>query len=182
MPHNAWELADEHRLISDLTHALTARAVARGNPKSIVALEALVDALTACLVDLHIVKEERALFPLLQARGLPRDHAVVSALLHQHESARVYLRRLREACSLARSGGREAAASLAMLAREFGELIREHVRIEDGYFYDLARGQLQPGDVDALADAFTAIDRAIGGGAIREEARRALGRPTKPHA
>jgi hemerythrin-like domain-containing protein len=180
MPHNAWELAEEHRLISDLTHALTARASGRGNVRSVAALESLVDALTACLVDLHIVKEERALFPLLQARGLPRDHAVVSALLSQHDSARVYLRRLREACSLARSGGRQATASLATLAREFGELIREHVRIEDEYFYALARRQLQPGDLDTLAGAFAAMDRAIGGAAIREEARRALGRPTKP--
>jgi hemerythrin-like domain-containing protein len=120
------------------------------------------------------VKEERVLFPLLQTRGLPRDHAVVAALLDQHQSGRAYLRRLRHACDGVRGGQPGAAAELGTLAREFGDLVHEHVRIEDHYFYEMASRQLLPEDHEPLERAFAALDESVRGPAIRRQAREAL--------
>jgi hemerythrin-like domain-containing protein len=167
------DLAGEHRLITALIDALQSRTAAPGR-SDISVTEMLVDALAACLAQLHVVKEERALFPLLQSRGLPRDHAVVAALLDQHESGRAYLRRLKNACGAVRAGQPGAAGELGTLVSEFADLVHEHVRIEDEYFYEMAGRQLLPEDHAPLERAFASLDESIRGPAIRQQARDAL--------
>jgi hemerythrin-like domain-containing protein len=168
------DLDEEHRLITALMDALHSCTSTKGQVLDVVRAEQLVDALANCLGQLHIVKEERVLFPLLQARGLPRDHAVVAALLDQHESGRAYLRRLRSACTWVRARREGAADELRTLAAEFRDLVHEHVRIEDEYFYEMARRQLLPEDLAPLERAFASLDEAVQGPAIRRRAREIL--------
>jgi len=172
--HSSADLADEHKLITALTDALTDGVAGQGTGVDVARIEMLVDALAACLGQLHIVKEERALFPLLQSRGVPKDHAVVAALLDQHESGRAYLRRLRSVCTWVRANRAGAVDELRTLVAEFGGLVNEHVRIEDEYFYEMAKRQLSADDEASLGRAFAALDESIGGNAIRAAARKAL--------
>lgn len=171
--HTSDVLIEEHRLITALIDALSA-CTAPGRQLDVALVERLVDALANCLGQLHIVKEERAFFPLLQARGLPKDHAVVAALLDQHESGRAYLRRMRGACTWVRAEREDAVAELQTMVAEFRGLIHEHVRIEDEYFYQMAQRQLLPEDIEPLERAFAAIDESVGGPTIRAFAREVL--------
>lgn len=168
------DIADEHQLITALIDALTECAAGQGTAIDVARVEVLADALAACMGQLHIVKEERALFPLLQSRGLPKDNVVVAALLDQHESGRAYLRRLRSVCTWVRANRTGAVDELRTLISEFACLVHEHIRIEDEYFYEMAKRQLLPGDEEALERAFASLDTSIGGPAIRENARRVL--------
>lgn len=168
-------LDEEHRLISDLVEALADCASHGGRPRvDLDRAAALVGAISGCLERLHVAKEEQALFPILQERGLTRDHAVVNALLAQHESGHVYLRKLRDLCDRARAGGRDAEEEFVAVARDFGELVREHVRIEDRYFYEVARDLLRPDDQPRLDAALARVEKAVGGPAIREHSRQVL--------
>ncbi|MEI6667653.1 MAG: hemerythrin domain-containing protein [Acidobacteriota bacterium] len=88
--------------------------------------------------DRHHAREERALFPVLARHGVGRDQTVVQALLAQHDAGRVYCGKLREDRLRLQAGDEAAVEDFASHAFAYCELIREHIRIEDDYFYKLA--------------------------------------------
>jgi hemerythrin-like domain-containing protein len=73
-----------------------------------------------------------------------------------------------------RAGRQGAVEEFCTLVAEFRGLVHEHVRIEDQYFYDMARRQLLPEDIAPLERAFASLDEAMHGPAIRQQARQAL--------
>jgi len=135
-------LMDEHRGFKKMLDVLDAMAdrLARGAE---VPLPMLADALDffEVFTDRHHDKEEETLFPLLARHGVGSDQTVVAALMTQHEAGRVYGAKMRAALTMMQAGEPGAASELAQQARGYTELIREHIRIEDEYFYKLA-GQL----------------------------------------
>jgi len=114
----------------------------------------------------HHDKEEEVLFPLLAAHGIGSDQTAVNALLSQHEAGRMYGKKLRGEFHRLAAGEAGAAGALATDACAYIELIREHIRIEDEYFYALAdrvltdaehasvavQFELPPGDLRARAE------------------------------
>jgi hemerythrin-like domain-containing protein len=86
----------------------------------------------------HHGKEEDLLFPLLEQHGMGPDSSVVAALLSQHEIGIVYTGKIRADFRQVVAGRPEARNELVAHARDYSELIREHIRIEDEYFYKLA--------------------------------------------
>jgi hemerythrin-like domain-containing protein len=132
-------LMDEHRgfsLMLDVLDAIAGR-LSRG---AAVPLPMLIDVLDFFenFTDRHHDKEEEMLFPLLAQHGIGPDQTVVSALMSQHEAGRMYGAKMRAELSRLQDGDPIAARALAEDARGYTELIREHIRIEDQYFYKLA--------------------------------------------
>lgn len=122
----------------------------------------------------HVLKEEQALFPLLRARGLGPEVTVVAALLAQHQTGRAFLRELRRAVERLAGGDASARRDVALWARDYIELVKEHMRIEDQYFYGLADDSLAAADDVALLEKFEQIDRAVGGSSEQRERWSAL--------
>jgi len=102
----------------------------------------------------HHDQEETVLFPLLARHGIGPDQTAVHALLSQHEAGRVYGARLSE--EFARFAAGEPGATEALWATVGGyiELVREHLRIEDEYFYALAARVLTEAEHQSVAEAF----------------------------
>jgi hemerythrin-like domain-containing protein len=126
----------------------------------------LIDLVTLCehWVDrAHVLKEEQALFPLLKQRGLGPEITVVSALMAQHQTGQAFLRELRAAVDRLVAGDPSARREVRLWLRDYVDLVREHMRIEDHYFYDLAGDQLTAEDDAVLLAQFERIDRAVGG-------------------
>ena len=169
-------LDEEHHLVAALADLLAACVAPSGDRRGpdLDGFDTALAALASCMDGLHVLKEERVLFPLLQSRGLTRDHAVVNALLTQHETARVYLGRLRTLSSGVRAGQRDALRQLTADLREFVALVHEHIRIEDDYFYRVAREHLQPADVERIGVEFQRLEQAVDGTAIRARCERVL--------
>jgi hemerythrin-like domain-containing protein len=132
-------LMDEHRGFSQMLDVLDAIAgrLSRG---AAVPLPMLIDVLDFFenFTDRHHDKEEEMLFPLLAQHGIGPDQTVVSALMSQHEAGRMYGAKMRAELKRLQDGDPIAARALAEDARGYTELIREHIRIEDQYFYKLA--------------------------------------------
>ena len=109
----------------------------------------------------HHGREEHTLFPVLECHGVTHDQTVIHALLAQHDAGRAYCRKMR--AELARYLGGEAAAAdeFAGHARGYCELIREHIRIEDEYFYKLADQLMTHAERQSILEAFSgeAADR-----------------------
>lgn len=133
--------------------AMAAR-LERGLP---VPMQMLVDVLDffESFTDRHHDKEEEILFPLLAKHGIGPDQTVVSVLLSQHEAGRIYGQRMRSELKRLQQGDPAAAAALAADARGYIELIREHIRIEDEYFYKLAGDVLTETEHAAILEQFS---------------------------
>lgn len=148
-------LMDEHRGFSTMLDVLDALAgrLERGAEVSIPMLTDVLDFFEN-FTDRHHDKEEEMLFPLLANHGIGPDQTVVSALMFQHEAGRVYGTKMRKQLLRLTQGDPTAAAALAAEARGYTELIREHIRIEDEYFYKLADQVLTEAEREAIVERF----------------------------
>jgi hemerythrin-like domain-containing protein len=148
-------LMDEHRGFSSMLDVLDAIAgrLERGADVPIPMLSDVLDFFES-FTDRHHDKEEAMLFPLLARHGIGPDQTVVSVLLSQHEAGRVYGAKMRRQLKRMQQGDPEAGVALASDARGYTELIREHIRIEDEYFYKLADRVLTEAEHAALVEQF----------------------------
>jgi hemerythrin-like domain-containing protein len=141
----------EHCDIKEMLAVLDAAAsqLDEGRVLTVDVLSGLVDWFEGC-GDSHHISEERTLFPLLARHGLGPDKVVVSALLSQHEAGRAYTRKMREALVRISCGDPEGVQAFIGQVRGYVELIREHIRIEDEYFYRLAADLLTDAEREQL--------------------------------
>lgn len=124
--------------------------------------------------DRHHAREERALFPVLARHGLSQDQTVVHALLAQHDAGRAYCRKLRGDQERMRAGDTAAAADFAARALGYCELIREHIRIEDDYFYKLADQLLTEAEQHDVVTEFSEPAGSSDAGTTRDRFLRML--------
>jgi hemerythrin-like domain-containing protein len=103
-------LMDEHRGFKTMLDVLDAAAtrVERGEHVPADMLVGLIDFFDN-FTDRHHDKEEEVLFPLVARHGLGPEQTVVGALLSQHDTGRIYVRRMR--AHLTRMQDGEAAGS-----------------------------------------------------------------------
>ena len=148
-------LMEEHRGFSSMLDVLDAVAGRLEHGEDVPA-PMLVDVLDffESFTDRHHDKEEAMLFPLLAKHGIGPDQTVVSVLMSQHEAGRVYGTKMRSELRRLQQGDPSAALALAAEARAYTELIREHIRIEDEYFYKLADQVLTAAEHAAIVDQF----------------------------
>jgi hemerythrin-like domain-containing protein len=104
--------------------------------------------------DRHHDREEETLFPLLAKHGVGSDQTVVRALTTQHEAGRMYGAKMRASLTRLQAGDPGAALALAEQAKGYTELIREHIRIEDEYFYKLADQLLTLAEQESVVARF----------------------------
>ena len=155
-------LMEEHRgfkVMLDVLDAIAER-LARGAAVPPPMLADVLDFFER-FAERHHDREEETLFPLLAKHGLGSDQTVVRALMTQHETGRVYGAKMRSAETRVHAGDPGAAVELAEHAKAYTELIREHIRIEDEYFYKLA-GQLL-----TLAEQESVVARFVGEAGVR---------------
>ena len=171
-------LSQEHGAILRLLDALEAVAhhLAVGTAVPGELLREVLEALGVHIEQIHMSKEERVLFPYLEAHGMPRSTAVVAALASQHDTARVYARDLQRLADRIVAGDAGARDAVAPLAREFVALVREHIHIEDAYFYSLADRALPLGADGQLLRMFQEVDRVTSAAARREATEALLAR------
>ena len=166
-------LMDEHRAFGTMLGVLDSIAakLARGNDVPLDMLADVVDFFER-FSNQHHAQEEHLLFPLLAKHGIGADQTVVSALTAQHEAGRMYGAKMRVEVGLMRDGASGVAAAFASDAAAYSELIREHIRIEDEYFYALADQVLTPAEHERIADR---LERAASDPATHASRVRYLG-------
>jgi hemerythrin-like domain-containing protein len=149
-------LVDEHHGFSVMLDVLDAMAgrLLEGKPVPAEMVSGVIDFFEH-VTDGHHRQEEELLFPLMAQHGIGADQTVVNALLTQHDAGRAYTRKMRADAVGLVAGVPDASQQLARHARGFVELIREHIRIEDSYFYTLASEILTNAERATMAEAFT---------------------------
>lgn len=164
-------LMDEHRTIEQVLAALRQAAdrLEAGEPVDPRFWVQAVDFVRSFADAYHHAKEEKLLFDLYRRRGLPLDDGPVAVMLAEHDQGRAHIRRLeRGAVSLAQ-GNIAAQSRVVNNARQFADLLTNHIYKEDHILYPLGENFLSPADEEELLRRFDAAEVQQGGAATREK-------------
>ena len=148
-------LMAEHRTIERVLTAVENRLADSGNGS--FPYEFLTEALNffrnfadGC----HHAKEEELLFPLLEQRGISREHGPIGCMLKEHVQGRNYLATVRTNLDAARDGSPVAVATVRTAALSYIEMLRQHIYKEDNILFQMAIRALSPADAADLLTSF----------------------------
>jgi hemerythrin-like domain-containing protein len=164
-------LRGEHRVIERVL-AVLARLVERserGEELERAALTRCVEFFRHYADACHHAKEEDLLFPILEARGVPREGGPIGVMLHEHTIARKLTKEMGKALTDISTGGRKAASSFCQTARQYLELLRNHIHKEDNVLFTMGDRLMSNEDQESLAGEFCEVDSGLFGGKRREE-------------
>jgi hemerythrin-like domain-containing protein len=117
----------------------------------------------------HHGKEEAHLFPAMEAKGYSREGGPTGVMLHEHEQGRILIRRMAARLAAASDGDRGAQAEFIEAAREYVELLRQHIQKEDHCLFAMADRAFDDQDQQRLLDAFERVEREHAGEGTHEK-------------
>jgi DUF438 domain-containing protein len=154
-------------LIDD--HSTTERvldAVARGlndaNGPQLLLLTAFRDYATGFVDACHNQKEERHLFPLLEARGVPREGGPLGVMLAEHEQSKALLGQLVGLIERYVSGEISILADLRSTFEQYSALLKSHYWKETDVLYPLARRTLSETDAAQVLAGLQRTESELG--------------------
>lgn len=106
----------------------------------------------------HHGKEEDLLFPALEETGVPREGGPIGVMLAEHDEGRAYARGLAEAIARYRSGEKEAVRDIIENARNYANLLNQHIDKEDNILYVIADLHLSPEKQEELVKEFQRVE------------------------
>jgi hypothetical protein len=108
---------------------------------------------------IHNLKEERHLFPLMIARGLPAEGGPIAVMLSEHHAERELLAAMQRRLSAWDTLGAGERRAFAQEGVAYLQVRAEHIWKENDVLYMMARRFLTPADAAGLLEAFAAVDR-----------------------
>jgi hemerythrin-like domain-containing protein len=102
----------------------------------------------------HHTKEERFLFPLMEARGFAGEYGPIDRMLYEHVLGRQYLDALARATEAVAAGSQEAVSRFAYRARDYSYWLRGHIAKEDHRLFPLANQAFTEDDQIVLLRTF----------------------------
>jgi len=160
-PHWDELLKRDHEVIERVFAAMEAAFDRAGGPTpELVAL--LVDFLGNYVDCCHNQKEEQHLFPLLEARGVPRHGGPLAVMLQEHERAQALLARLVPAGEAFAGGDRSALSELRETFDQYAALCKDHFWKENDILYPLALRVLDDAQAADVVRGIEAVEAALG--------------------
>ncbi|MBI1827648.1 MAG: hemerythrin domain-containing protein [Planctomycetes bacterium] len=120
----------------------------------------------------HHGKEEDLLFPVLESRGIPSDGGPIGVMLHEHKIARGLTGEMAGALTDARTGDASARTRFCQAAREYVDLLTNHIFKEDNILFNMGDRVMNPDDQASLGTKFCDVDCRVFEGKRREELER----------
>lgn len=158
-------LMAEHRVIEQVLACLekmAAQAVATGKVEREPALQA-IEFFRMFADKCHHGKEEAQLFPMMEARGFPRQGGPTGVMLHEHDQGRACVRAMASAVE------KQAAKEFAAQARQFIALLSQHIQKEDHCLFAMANEQLSAEDQATLLAQFEKVEHEEMGAGTHEK-------------
>lgn len=163
------QLMDEHRLIEGVLGAMEVQVSRmKSGPFPAEFFSSALDFFATFADGCHHYKEEQALFPALQNRGVPRNGGPIGCMLKEHDQGRACLAGIRKNLEAAGTGSAEAAGAIARHATEYIELLRQHIFKEDNVLFPMAQQLLDADSAAALEEEFSREDNPKTARALRE--------------
>jgi len=142
-------LIEDHSTTERVLDAV-ARALDDAGGPQLVVLTAFRDYATGFVDACHNQKEERHLFPLLEAHGVPREGGPLGVMLAEHEQSKALLGRLVGLIERYVNGESSTLAELRSTFEEYAALLKSHYWKETDVLYPLARRTLSETEAEAV--------------------------------
>ncbi len=154
MPGLCQSLEAEHRVIERVLRALAREAgrIERSGAPDEALLGRAVEFMRAYTDGVHHSKEERVLFPAMEAAGVPRAGGPIGVMFTEHEMGRRKVAALKN--MLGGALGREAVSALATALRDYVNLLENHIGKEDNVLYPMAERVLDESRKQQVLDGF----------------------------
>ena len=172
------ELKEEHRAIERMLRIVDhiADRLDAGEPVEGEDLTQIVEFFQVFADRCHHAKEEDLLFVALEKEGIPRERGPIGVMLYEHEMGRQYVRKMREAAIDYRTHDYSMGPVFAQNARDYAELLRNHIDKEDHVLYPIADARLSPQTEQQLVEGFEQVEREQIGEGRHEEFHQLLDR------
>jgi hemerythrin-like domain-containing protein len=102
----------------------------------------------------HHFKEEKVLFPAMEARGIPNEGGPIGMMLAEHEEGRAHVRSMIAAIEQLETGNVAAQDLLLSHARAYVTLLREHIQKEDDILFRMADEVIPQGEQREILKRF----------------------------
>lgn len=161
-------LSDEHRVIErvlDVLERLTRAPVAGSLERWTKALEFFRHFADQC----HHYKEEKVLFPAMEAHGIPREDGPIGMMLMEHEQGRAHVRAMMSAVDQLAKGDGAATELLLNHAHGYLALLREHIQKEDDILFRMADEVIPEDEQKTLLGAFEDYEAEETGAGVHEK-------------
>jgi len=157
-------LEQEHRTIQKVVATMSLAADHLGSEQNVdpTILGDIITFLREFSDECHHAKEERFLFPLLEARGIPASGCPIAVLHNEHEKGRALLAQLDDATqAFLTSGAKEA---LIITLHTLVRLYVDHIWKEDYLLLPMSDKVLSENDHAKLCEQFDSIEAELGAG------------------
>lgn len=161
-------LSDEHRVIERVLTALE-RLTHKPAGESLGNWQKALDFIRHFADECHHFKEEKVLFPALEARGIPNEGGPVGMMLMEHEEGRSYVRAMFAALDKIATGDPSAQAALCENAKQYLRLLREHIQKEDEILFRMADEVITADEQRQLLKAFAIHEAEELGAGVHEK-------------
>jgi hemerythrin-like domain-containing protein len=158
------ELEHEHREIQKVITLMSniTREMERGKDCEPALLDEVVQFLRIFGEQCHHVKEEKALFSLLETKGVPANGCPIAALVGEHRRGHVLLNQLQAASARYKVGDGNVRPALINSLQSLVELYTQHIWKEEYLLFPMAHKVLAAGDHETLSRQFAAVEAQIG--------------------
>lgn len=160
-------LSDEHRVIERVLGAV--EKLAKGPVGALEPWKKALEFIRGFADQCHHFKEEKVLFPAMEAHGIPSEGGPIGMMLMEHEEARSYVRAMFAAISLIEARNEAAKESLLSSAQAYCRLLREHIQKEDEVLFRMADEVISPEEQKKLSTAFAQHEAEEMGAGVHEK-------------
>ena len=161
-------LSDEHRVIERVLAALE-RLTEKPAAEFLEPWKKALDFIRHFADHCHHFKEEKVLFPALEAHGIPNEGGPIGMMLLEHEEGRSYVRAMFDALSKIAAGDPSAQAALFENAKLYLRLLREHIQKEDDILFRMADEVIPADEQRQLLENFEAHEAEEMGAGVHEK-------------
>jgi hemerythrin-like domain-containing protein len=160
-------LSDEHRTIERVLGAV--EKLAKGPVGALKPWKQALEFIRGFADQCHHFKEEKLLFPALEAHGIPGEGGPVGMMLIEHEEGRSYVRSMVAALTLVEAKNEAAKESLLSSAQAYCRLLREHIQKEDEVLFRMADEVISGDEQKKLLMAFAQHEAEEMGAGVHEK-------------
>jgi hemerythrin-like domain-containing protein len=164
-------LMKEHRVIERVLAALEKAAgrLASGESIDLAVFLQAAEFSKGFADGCHHKKEEGALFPAMEAAGVPREGGPIGVMLAEHEVGRTLSGAMGAAAGRLAAGDADAQAEVVKSAMGYVALLRQHIAKEDNVLFPMAARFLRGTAQAELAEAFERVERDEAGEGAHEK-------------
>ena len=154
-------LKSEHRVIEQVLDCLEKITTncSKSGELNVGESERAIDFLCVFADRCHHAKEEQCLFPMMERNGYSSQSGPTAVMRSEHDLGRECIKGMRNAIKMAFTGDMTGQRSFNGFARQYIELLRQHIQKEDHCLFAMADQTLSDADQAKLQEQFESIER-----------------------